>query len=118
MAQIFLDTAKLDEIREAASWGVLDGVTTNPTLMMRAAMSSGRDFCIRSFMIALSPIGVICGSFSVGIGFPLFDVLNSDQLAACLGDASLWSQVLYLVPDRHAIDVGGAGHRTRRNARG
>ena len=36
MAQIFLDIAKLDEIREAASWGVLDGVTTNPTLMMRA----------------------------------------------------------------------------------
>jgi transaldolase len=36
MAKIFLDTAKLDEIREAASWGVLDGVTTNPTLMMRA----------------------------------------------------------------------------------
>ena len=36
MAQIFLDTAKVDEIREAASWGVLDGVTTNPTLMMRA----------------------------------------------------------------------------------
>ena len=36
MAQIFLDTAKLDEIREAASWGVLDGVTTNPTLMLRA----------------------------------------------------------------------------------
>jgi transaldolase len=36
MATIFLDTAKLDEIREAADWGVLDGVTTNPTLMMRA----------------------------------------------------------------------------------
>jgi len=36
MAQLFLDTASVDEIREAASWGVLDGVTTNPTLMMRA----------------------------------------------------------------------------------
>ena len=36
MATIFLDTAKLDEIREVAEWGVLDGVTTNPTLMMRA----------------------------------------------------------------------------------
>jgi transaldolase len=36
MAKIFLDTAKLDEIHEAASWGILDGVTTNPTLMMRA----------------------------------------------------------------------------------
>ncbi|MEE9615703.1 MAG: transaldolase family protein [Anaerolineae bacterium] len=36
MAQLFLDTASLDDIREAASWGVLDGVTTNPTLMQRA----------------------------------------------------------------------------------
>jgi transaldolase len=36
VAKIFVDTAKLDEIRTAASWGVLDGVTTNPTLMMRA----------------------------------------------------------------------------------
>ncbi len=36
MTKIFLDTAKLDEIREVAEWGVLDGVTTNPTLMMRA----------------------------------------------------------------------------------
>jgi transaldolase len=36
MALLFLDTAKVEEIEEAASWGVLDGVTTNPTLMMRA----------------------------------------------------------------------------------
>jgi transaldolase len=36
MAQIFVDTADLDQIREAASWGVLDGVTTNPSLMMKA----------------------------------------------------------------------------------
>ena len=42
MAKIFLDTAKLDEIREAASWGVLDGVTTNPTLMMRAGTADLR----------------------------------------------------------------------------
>ena len=31
--KFFLDTANLDEIREAASWGVLDGVTTNPSLV-------------------------------------------------------------------------------------
>lgn len=30
--KFFLDTADLDEIREAASWGVIAGVTTNPTL--------------------------------------------------------------------------------------
>src|SRR4051794_5600254 len=30
--KIFLDTADIDEIRTVARWGVLDGVTTNPTL--------------------------------------------------------------------------------------
>jgi len=38
--KIFLDTANVDEIREAVSWGVVDGVTTNPTLIMK----SGRRF--------------------------------------------------------------------------
>lgn len=39
--QIYLDTANLEEIREAAGWGVLSGVTTNPTLLAR---ESGMDF--------------------------------------------------------------------------
>jgi len=33
--KLFLDTANLGEIKEAASLGVLDGVTTNPTLIAR-----------------------------------------------------------------------------------
>jgi transaldolase len=33
--KIFLDTANLDEIRDAAAFGVLDGVTTNPSLMAK-----------------------------------------------------------------------------------
>ena len=33
--EIFIDTAKLDEIKQAAAMGVLDGVTTNPTLLSR-----------------------------------------------------------------------------------
>lgn len=33
--KFFLDTADLDEISEAASWGALAGVTTNPTLYSR-----------------------------------------------------------------------------------
>ncbi len=33
--RFFLDTADLDEIAEAASWGALAGVTTNPTLYSR-----------------------------------------------------------------------------------
>lgn len=38
--KIFLDTANIDEIREAHSWGILDGVTTNPSLVAR----EGKDF--------------------------------------------------------------------------
>ncbi|WP_316897454.1 fructose-6-phosphate aldolase [Pseudodesulfovibrio indicus] len=33
--QFFLDTANLDQIREVADLGLLDGVTTNPTIMSR-----------------------------------------------------------------------------------
>lgn len=33
--QLFLDTANLDEIKEAASWGVVAGVTTNPSLIAK-----------------------------------------------------------------------------------
>jgi transaldolase len=33
--KIFLDTANIEHIREAASLGVVDGVTTNPTLISR-----------------------------------------------------------------------------------
>ena len=39
--QIFIDSANLGEIREAASWGILSGVTTNPTLI---AKEKGADF--------------------------------------------------------------------------
>lgn len=37
--KIFLDTAEIDEIRTAARWGVLDGVTTNPTLFAKVGGS-------------------------------------------------------------------------------
>jgi len=37
--KIFADTANLDEIRELASWGIIDGVTTNPTLVKKSGYS-------------------------------------------------------------------------------
>ena len=33
--RLFLDTANLDELKKGASWGILDGVTTNPTLIAK-----------------------------------------------------------------------------------
>lgn len=38
--KIFIDTANVNEIKEAESWGILSGVTTNPSLIAR----EGRDF--------------------------------------------------------------------------
>ncbi len=38
--KIFIDTANIDEIRTANEWGVIDGVTTNPTLVAK----EGKDF--------------------------------------------------------------------------
>ncbi len=38
--KFFIDTANVQEIRKAASWGILDGVTTNPSLVAK----EGRDF--------------------------------------------------------------------------
>src|SRR5439155_244982 len=35
--KIFLDTADIEEIRIVARWGVLDGVTTNPTLFAKTS---------------------------------------------------------------------------------
>jgi transaldolase len=38
--KIFLDTANLEEIRQGVEWGIVDGVTTNPTLIAK----EGADF--------------------------------------------------------------------------
>src|SRR5947209_18042354 len=37
--KFFLDTANLDELKKGASWGIVDGVTTNPSLIAK----EGRD---------------------------------------------------------------------------
>jgi len=33
--QFFVDTANIEQIKEAVSWGIVDGVTTNPTLLAK-----------------------------------------------------------------------------------
>ncbi len=33
--KLFLDTANVDQVAEIASWGILDGVTTNPSLVAK-----------------------------------------------------------------------------------
>ena len=46
--KFFIDTANLDQIREAQSLGILDGVTTNPSLMAKEGIT-GRDNIINHY---------------------------------------------------------------------
>jgi len=55
--KIFIDTADLDEIREIASWGVIDGVTTNPTLVKRSGLSF-KEIINEIFKIVDGPISL------------------------------------------------------------
>lgn len=56
MALLFLDTARLEEIEEAAGWGILDGVTTNPTLMMRAGTADLKTSTLKIAQIVQGPV--------------------------------------------------------------
>jgi transaldolase len=42
--KFFIDTANLDEIREAAELGIIDGVTTNPSLVAKEGCKNREDF--------------------------------------------------------------------------
>ena len=62
--QIFLDTANIDDIRRGAAMGVVDGVTTNPTLVAR----EGIDYKTRILEICAvvdGPISAECISMEV-----------------------------------------------------
>ena len=47
--KFFIDTANLDQIRDAQNLGVLDGVTTNPSLMAKEGIT-GRDNILKHYV--------------------------------------------------------------------
>ena len=54
--KIFLDTAAIEEIRIAARWGVLDGVTTNPSLFAKTSGSSYEEILQEVCRITSGPV--------------------------------------------------------------
>jgi transaldolase len=54
--KLFLDTAVIDEIRTVHSWGVLDGVTTNPTLFAKAGGGTYPDVLRQIAAITSGPV--------------------------------------------------------------
>jgi len=59
--KLFLDTANLKDIREVAAWGVLDGVTTNPSLCAKENLPFAdlvREIC----QVVPGPVSLECVS--------------------------------------------------------
>lgn len=55
---IFLDTANIDQIRQAAQLGIIDGVTTNPSLLSREATSDYESVTKKICSIVSGPVSV------------------------------------------------------------
>lgn len=79
--KFFIDTANLDQIREAQDLGVLDGVTTNPSLMAKEGIS-GTDRVMRHYVDICEIVGD--GDVSAEVIATDFDgmVKEGEELAA------------------------------------
>ena len=98
--RIFLDSGRLDEIEQAAAWGVCDGVTTNPSLHARAVAHEGdaalgyRERILRIAELVDGPISAECVS------------RTEDELVAEATELASWhEQVVVKIP----IDAAGLG---------
>ena len=88
--KFFIDTANLDQIREAQDLGVLDGVTTNPSLMAKEGIT-GRDNILKHYVDICN---IVDGDVSAEVIATDFDgiVKEGEQLA------DLHEQIVVKVP--------------------
>jgi transaldolase len=74
--KLFIDTADLDQIRQACAWGIVDGATTNPTLVSKTGREP-RELYGEISRIVPGPVSLECLAVEVdGI------VAEAKQLAA------------------------------------
>ena len=88
--KFFIDTANLDQIKEAQDLGVLDGVTTNPSLMAKEGIT-GRDNILKHYV---DICGIVDGDVSAEVIATDFDAMvkEGEELAA------LHDQIVVKVP--------------------
>ena len=86
----FIDTANLDQIREAQDLGVLDGVTTNPSLMAKEGIT-GRDNILKHYVAICN---IVDGDVSAEVIATHFDgiIKEGEELA------ELHPQIVVKVP--------------------
>jgi len=88
--KFFIDTANLDQIKEAEQIGVLDGVTTNPSLMAKEGIT-GKDNILKHYVAICN---IVSGDVSAEVVSTDFDgmVKEGEELAA------LHEQIVVKVP--------------------
>jgi len=88
--KFFIDTANLDQIKEAQDLGVLDGVTTNPSLMAKEGIS-GRENILQHYKDICE---IVDGDVSAEVIATDFDnmVKEGEELAA------LHDQIIVKIP--------------------
>jgi transaldolase len=77
--KLFIDSANIDHIREASTWGVIDGVTTNPSLIAK----EGRNFKEAIDMITT----LIPGPVSAEV-----TALKADEMIKQARDLAKWAE--------------------------
>ncbi len=88
--KFFIDTANLDQIREAQALGVLDGVTTNPSLMAKEGIT-GKDNIMKHYVAICE---IVDGDVSAEVIATDFDniIREGEELA------ELHEQIVVKVP--------------------
>ena len=88
--KFFIDTANLDQIREAGELGVLDGVTTNPSLMAKEGIT-GKNNILKHYVDICN---IVDGDVSAEVIGTTFDVMvrEGEELA------ELHDQIVVKVP--------------------
>lgn len=84
--QFFIDTADINEIKDAASMGIIDGVTTNPSLVAK----TGRKF--RDVLVE------ICDVVSGPVSAEVVSVTADEMMQEARGFAGLRDNIVVKIP--------------------
>ncbi|MBP7055313.1 MAG: fructose-6-phosphate aldolase [Candidatus Omnitrophica bacterium] len=83
---LFIDTANINEIREANALGIIDGVTTNPSLIAR----EGRDF--------VSVVKEICSIVDGPISAEVISLKSDEMVKEALELAKIHKNIVIKIP--------------------
>jgi len=98
--KIFIDTADIDEIRQACSWGVIDGATTNPSLIKAAIDKRGGEITMAEYIQEI--LRIIPGPVSLEVIALKADEMT-EQARLLYGKFSPYGEVVIKIPINPSI---------------